>query len=128
MIRHSNTENKYTERKLCKHSTIPQDCSRGMQYHKTVVEVCGTKNDTQALFLVDVRRDKTTIRKKKNILRINAPIFRHHCLCLICIISCNTVGILSMRHSNSAPKLTIQGVNFLILRQLTHRYILMLRL
>ena len=37
------------------------------------------------------------------------------------------VAVLNMRCSNSGSKLTIQKVNFLILRQLTHRYILMLR-
>ena len=37
-----------------------------------------------------------------------------------------TVGVLNMRHSNSASKLTKQKVHFPILRQLTHRYILML--
>ena len=38
-----------------------------------------------------------------------------------------TVGVLNMRRCNSVSKLTIQKVNFLILRQLTHRCILMLR-
>ena len=38
-----------------------------------------------------------------------------------------TVGVLNMGRCNSASKLTIQKVNFLILCQLTHRCILMLR-
>ena len=36
-----------------------------------------------------------------------------------CQVEVRTVGILNMRCSNSASKLTIQKANFLILRQLT---------
>ena len=53
----------------------------------------------------------------------------HHNFCHFVIVTMRPLvplDVLNMHHSNSVSKLAIHKVNFLILRQLTNRYILML--
>ena len=60
-------------------------------------------------------------RKSKLLSKISYVYMFKHILNYIvaCQVEVRTVGILNMRCSNSASKLTIQKANFLILRQLT---------